>query len=98
MTIDDAIKDSQASIEKDDLRVLLPIIARTKPKHIVEIGAWKGYSAILWIEALQPEQFITIEIDSKENLLPNPLPEGIGYQAWYNSDSHDPEVLDRKSV
>jgi len=94
------IEESQASIDKDDLEILLPIIAKIQPKNILEIGAWKGYSAEVWIKALAPEKFITIELQDRKDLLPlsnffisDDRILDQGYQYWYGTDSHDKDVL-----
>lgn len=85
-------EESRASIEKEDLKILLPLVAKINPKNILEIGTWKGYSAETWIKAFKPDIFITIEKDDisihEYNVHTN-----IGYKSWYNSDSHDPKVL-----
>lgn len=57
----DVIESSRASIEKDDLKVLLPLVSQINPKIILEIGAWKGYSAEVWTKAFNPEIFISVE-------------------------------------
>ena len=85
------IKNSRASIEKKDLEILLPIIASIKPTRVLEIGAWKGFSAEVWIKAFEPESFLTIEKDSKE--IRESYIEGLRYQYWYSCDSHDPKVI-----
>lgn len=61
MTLKKTIEYSQASIEKEDLEVLLPAIDRIKPKIILEIGAWHGYSMEVWYNAFKPKKLITIE-------------------------------------
>jgi predicted O-methyltransferase YrrM len=58
------IEQSKASIEKADLEVLLPLVARLKPKTILEIGAWRGYSIEVWYNAFKPSKLITIENES----------------------------------
>lgn len=61
-----AIADqSRASIEHEDLKVLLPIVASINPKRIFEIGTHRGYSAETWIAAFNPSEFVTFEIDKK---------------------------------
>lgn len=58
---------SEASQEKEDLDKALRIIAPYKPKVVVEIGMWKGYSANNWIKAFDPELLITLERDHKHS-------------------------------
>ncbi len=94
MDFSKVIENSIASIEKDDLRVLLPLIDQIKPTRILEIGAWRGNSARMWIEAFNPVGFITIEKDSYEDLGATRIPDEIGHQMWYDTDSHDSKVLD----
>lgn len=96
MDINTIVEQSRASIEKGDLLTLLCIIAPLKPQRIVEIGTWKGYSAEVWIEACKPSDFITIEKDS-ENICEYKV-KGISYRSWYNSDSHDPKVLETLKI
>ena len=62
INIPDFIKNSAASICKLDLTILMTILEKLKPKNILEIGAWKGYSAEVWL-SLTPEKLITIEIN-----------------------------------
>lgn len=71
MTIDQAIKNSRASIEKADLKVLLPLVKDLKPKNILEIGTWRGYSVELWYNAFKPKKLITIESDPETLILLN---------------------------
>jgi caffeoyl-CoA O-methyltransferase len=48
-------------------KILADIVRKAKPKRVLEIGAFLGYSAILMGEALPPDaELITIEIDAKE--------------------------------
>lgn len=95
MNFEELIQDTFASINKDDLRILLPILASANPKRILEIGAWHGYSANLWINAFNPDKFITIEIDESQRFLP--IDES-KYQMWYGSDSHDPQTLNTLKI
>lgn len=99
MDFKEVIQQSKASIEKGDLEILLPLVAQIKPKHILEIGTWRGYSMEVWHKAFSPEKLATIEKDrdsisflmervSKgefENL--NPIPTLIGVS------SHDESTL-----
>lgn len=94
MNNEEIIANSQASIEKEDLEILLPILQKLQPKNVLEIGTWKGYSAEVWVKALQPEKFITIELQDRNDLLPcaeRIKQEGIQY--WYGADSHDKDVF-----
>jgi predicted O-methyltransferase YrrM len=61
MTNDVIINLSKASIEKEDLKILLPVVQEIKPKNILEIGAWRGYSLEIWYQAFGPEKLMTIE-------------------------------------
>ena len=90
---------SRASIEKEDLRILLPIVAQIEPKNILEIGTWKGYSAETWIKAFNPVQFFTLEKDSA-NILDYIIPIGRipELNFWYNTDSHEQKTLDRLKI
>jgi predicted O-methyltransferase YrrM len=48
-------------------KILADIVRKAKPKRVLEIGAFLGYSAILMGEALPPDaELITIEIDARE--------------------------------
>lgn len=79
------IVNSRASIEKADLAVLLPLVAEIEPKNILEIGAWKGYSAEVWIKAFNPISLVTLEKDKREiQAYHNPA-----YNFWYEADSHN---------
>ena len=95
---DTAIKWSRASIEKEDLNVLLPLIDKIDPKHILEIGAWRGLSANMWLLAFKPERFITIEKESSDKVEAIRIPDHLGWQMWYESDSHDQRVLDTVKI
>jgi len=60
--IEEIINKTNASIEKQDLRILIPLLEKIHPTRILEIGSWKGYSAKLWDEVFSPiDQLITIE-------------------------------------
>ena len=79
---DKIAESSRASIEKEDLKVLLPIISRTIPERILEIGMHQGYSMELWRKAFNPKTLIGIEINP-------PTPESyMEDNSWWNTDSH----------
>lgn len=54
---------SRASIEKADLKVLLPIIADIRPRVILEVGMHQGYSMEVWRKAFHPACLIGLECD-----------------------------------
>lgn len=90
MKINEVVKQSRASIEKTDLEMLLTILVPMKPKMILEIGTWKGYSAEVWINAFSPDKFVTIEKDSK---LPGAIEiENINHKYFWNTDSHHNDI------
>lgn len=82
---------SKASIEKEDLRAILDVAAPLNPQHIIELGAWKGYSAWVWIKAFKPVSMTAVEID-KVDICEQYVP-GSQYIYLYGSDSHDPRVF-----
>lgn len=82
MIFEQITKDSHASIEKEDLDKALRIVQPYKPKVILEIGMWKGYSAENWLKAFVPEIFISLERDHKHE-------DGI-----YHNDPKDPPAYD----
>lgn len=84
MNFDLIADQSRASIEHDDLKVLLPLVAKIQPKNILEIGTWKGYSAETWIKSFSPQIFITLEIDPK----PEDAIEIEGYDYRWKTNSH----------
>src|SRR6266702_611637 len=55
---------SRASIEKEDLKVLLPLISAIKPEKIIEIGMHQGYSMEIWRKEFNPKLLLGIEINS----------------------------------
>jgi predicted O-methyltransferase YrrM len=65
MNIDEIVEQSKASIEKNDLKILLTLLSPLNIKRCCEIGTWKGYSARVWLDAFEPEKFMTIENDEK---------------------------------
>jgi len=96
MNLNKIAEESRASIEHDDLKTLLPIIASINPKNILEIGTWKGYSAETWIRAFNPIQLFTLEKDSV-SIIDYTIPRGRNpeFEFLYNSDSHDEKILER---
>lgn len=90
MNIKKIVEESRASIEKEDLRIFLQLTLLIKPKYILEIGTWKGYSAETWISAFEPQKFVTIE---KESKFPDALEiENINYKYFWNTDSHNNDI------
>ena len=55
------VNNSQASQNKFELLGLLNEVNKIKPKVIVEIGTWMGYSADTFIRAFNPELLITVD-------------------------------------
>lgn len=88
VNLEEVIIKSKASIEKDDLKVLLPLIAKIEPQFILEIGTWKGYSALLWEQAFGG-CIVTIEKTEELDIrLPAP--------AFYiKGDSHSEQMLEQ---
>ena len=87
MIIDEIVASSRASINKEDLRILLQIALPLQPKSILEIGTCKGYSAEVWIKAFEPAHFLTIEKDTFDSLSPT-LIHNMNYIYAFNHDSH----------
>ena len=58
---DQIIEESKASIEKEDLEVLLPLIAKVEPMVILEIGIHQGYSMETWHKAFPKAVIFGIE-------------------------------------
>lgn len=63
ISFDEIAEQSRASIQKEDLKILIPILAKIEPKNILEIGTWKGYSAETWYWAFQPDVLVSLEIE-----------------------------------
>jgi predicted O-methyltransferase YrrM len=82
MNLDKIADESRASIEHEDLKILLPIVAKIEPKVILEIGMHRGYSMETWRKAFNPEILIGLEIDSK----PEDAYDEIGFR--WEADSH----------
>lgn len=57
------VQISRASIEKRDLNILIRVVQPRKPKVVLEIGTWKGFSAEVWKESFHPQLMITVEKD-----------------------------------
>lgn len=93
------IQESKASQNKDELRELLPLVAKISPKVIVEIGMWRGYSMELWHKAFAPEILITIENDQEAiNFVRDRIKNGeLAYMnppaIGISGNSHDPKTL-----
>lgn len=68
---------SKASIEKGDLEVIIRAVQPIRPRTVLEIGTWRGYSAEVWSEAFRPDILVTIEKDKEH-------PDGIRM----NKDNH----------
>lgn len=92
------IQESKASQNKDELRELLPLVAKISPKVIVEIGMWRGYSMELWHKAFAPELLITIESEQEAfNFVRERIKNGeLAYMQppaiQICGDSHDPKT------
>jgi len=63
ISFDEVAEQSRASINKDDLKVLLPILAKINPRCILEIGMHRGYSMEVWRKAFDPKILIGLEKD-----------------------------------
>lgn len=89
MNFTDVANQSRASIEKEDLKVLLPLVAAINPQYILEIGMHQGYSMEVWKKAFMPRLLIGVEKDSPtlESYI-----EGLSMMYW-NTDSHDPKSM-----
>lgn len=61
--IEKIIEDCRASINKEDLESLVPILQRHEVKVVLEIGTWRGFSIELWHQVFKPEMLITVEND-----------------------------------
>lgn len=82
--MDEIANSSRASIEHEDLKILLPIVDSIAPKVILEVGMHRGYSMELWRKAFNPDVLIGIERDlPKEDYYTEQ-----GDFLW-GSDSHD---------
>lgn len=79
-------RESRASIEQEDVRKLLLLAMPEKPKIVMEIGMFHGWSAKNWIDAFNPELFIGIDNCNK----PEQAHEVKGEQYHYlwGHDSH----------
>ena len=87
------INQSTASIEKEDLHVLLPEVARIEPKIILETGTWKGRSADLFQKAFHPELLITM--DSSPRFEDTVDPQMLNHFLMYETDSHSEDAFNR---
>lgn len=102
MKLEEILKKNEASMEKDDLRIVIPLVQKIKPKVVLEIGSWRGYSAQTWLRSFNPQLFITIEKEREavefihKRLYANKFEEDHGMIALVESDSH--EIATRDSV
>ena len=87
--MDDIINKSRAQIQKEDLRIAIPIIQSYNPKYILEIGTHRGGSCDLWLKTLDPELLITIDISKRGKIADS--------RVYYLSgvSSHTDEVLNK---
>lgn len=90
------IKESKASISKVDLMLLFDLLGGFRPSKVLEIGTWKGYSAVTWGKAFDPEEITTIGNDKSVGNaeIADEWDQG-GVECLFihiNKDSHDPEV------
>lgn len=94
MTIKQIADNSLASINKNDIYLLLKMLKKKGAiKRVLEIGTWKGYSAKLWVEAFNPEKLATVEIDSMKRdaiILPEPQ-----YEYYWGCNSHEESVKNK---
>ena len=82
-------EQSRASIQKDDLKILLPIVAKIEPENILEIGMHQGYSIETWVRAFSC-RVIGIEKDS-----PTPISYTSPFSPLWNTDSHNLDTLQK---
>lgn len=61
--LETVVLTNRASIEDDDLRELLPLVAKIDPQVVLEIGMHQGYSMEIWRKAFDPLMLIGIEKD-----------------------------------
>lgn len=80
---------SRASIEKEDLKILLPLVAQIAPKNILEIGMDKGFSMEIWRRAFNPNRLVGLDINNYPKPMTNffTMPESL-----YETDSHTEEA------
>lgn len=81
---------SRASIEKEDLEILLPIIGYINPKVVLEIGMHQGYSMELWRKAFDPRILVGVEINS-----PTPVSYVTEEGMLWNADSTHPSIAEK---
>jgi predicted O-methyltransferase YrrM len=87
ISFDEIAEESKASIQKEDLKILLPIIAKIQPKNILEIGMHQGYSMEVWRKAFNPEHLVGLEISV-------PTQESYTEEGFlWNTDSHKPTPI-----
>jgi len=87
MDIKDIVAQSEASLDKKDLELVLKILQDREINNILEIGTWKGFSTRMWIQAFAPQFLVTIEKDMK-------LPDAVEVEhpdyhyLWYRDSGH----------
>ena len=91
------IENTKASIKKQDLYALMKILdIKYKFRNVLEIGAWKGYSAKLWCDLLQPDYLCTVEKEPftfmDYGIEKGGFP-GSNAMMLYSHDSSDPQTL-----
>lgn len=64
ITIEAAIAFSKSSQNKKELTYLVNEVLKIKPEVVLEIGAWRGYSAELWAQIFRSEHVITVDNDA----------------------------------
>lgn len=92
MTLRDTVRSSKASIDKADLELAFRLMS-TPIEYVLEIGTWKGYSALVWAEELRPRKLVTIEKDKRpeDALVVDNNPK---YNYWWEEDSNNPSVVE----
>lgn len=88
MVLEEVVQKSRASIEKEDLRILLPIVAKISPKVIVEIGMHQGFSMEMWRDAFDPLTLIGVEKNQ-----PTPISYTQEVGMLWGHDSQDESTL-----
>lgn len=94
MTIQEIVQQSKASQNKVEWQKVLQFVGEIHPKVIVEIGTHRGFSALDFFKAFDPELLITIEIDPHEVSDEfNQLPDGRVHLVEGNS--HTEEIVNK---
>ena len=90
----DTIVDSlRASMDQEEVRDLLELLADFKPKVVLEIGVHRGYSMELWRKAFNPP--VIIGIDNDLHAVDKKATEGM---IIIDGDSHTSKVRDYVEV